>query len=409
MTIIQEPPVSKPTYDPLNRDVQQNPFPHYADLRKSHPVIWVDSLQAFVVSRYRDVHEVLTNKEQFTSENFWDALVGEFNPVPDATWLISVDGPDHLRLRRLANKAFAPARVAEMKSRIEKIIDGLLEDVTREGDTFDFAREFSWLYPANVVAEILGVDPAKRGDFKHWVDAFLDAANRERMTAEEYQQCKEATDTMKAYFEEVIAERRRQPGSDLISAFIQAEDNGNMLNAREVLANTILLLTGGVETTSNLTGSIMTILGTRPDVYQAVKSNPDLVPQLIEETLRYSSPVQILFRDAINDCELHGVKIPAGSRILVLIGSANRDETVFSNPEEFDLHRPKEELDKILSFGAGVHFCLGAQLARFESTIALRAVLKKFKHLELLDDQFTWINSYFARGPVSLPVRFELA
>jgi len=401
--------VNQPTYDPLNRDVQQNPFPHYADLRKNHPVTWVDSLKAFVVSRYEDAHEVLTNKEKFTSENFWDALVGEFNPVPDATWLISVDGPDHLRLRRLANKAFAPARFAEMKEKIEKIIDGLLEEVTSNGDTFDFAQAFSWLYPANVVAEILGIDSSRRSDFKHWVDAFLDAANRERMTPEEYQNCKAATDAMKAYFVEVIAERRLQPGNDLISAFIQAEDNGNMLNANEVLANTILLLTGGVETTSNLTGSIMTILGTRPDVYEAVKGNPDLVAPLIEETLRYSSPVQILFRDAVNDCELQGVRIPAGSRILILLGSANRDETIFTNPEEFDLYRAKSELDKILSFGAGVHFCLGAQLARFESTIALRAVLKKFSHLELLDRNFTWIDSYFARGPVSLPVRYELA
>ena len=317
--------MTQTTYDPLDVSVQQNPFPHYKNLRESHPVVWVDSLQAYVVSRYDDVQEVLTNKERFTSENFWDSLVGEFNPVPDAIWLISVDGPDHLRLRRLANKAFAPSRFAQMRVQIESIIDGLLEDVTKEGDVFDFAQDFAWLYPANVVAEILGVDPQRRQDFKHWVDAFLDAANRERMDEERYRNCREATDTMKCYFEEVIAERRAKPSDDLISAFIQAEDNGNMLSANEVLANTILLLTGGVETTSNLTGSIMGILATRPDVYEAVKADQALIPQLIEETLRFSSPVQILFRDALADCEVSGVSIPKGSRILVLVGSANRD------------------------------------------------------------------------------------
>lgn len=402
--------MSKPTYDPLERSVQQNPFPHYADLRKNHPVIWLDSLQAYVVSRYDDVKEVLTNKEKYTSENFWDALVGEFNPVPNATWLISVDGDDHLRLRRLANKAFAPARFADMRVKIEKIVEGLLDECIAKGDTFDFAQDFAWLYPANVVAEILGVDPSRRGDFKTWVDEFLNSANRARMTPEEYQRCKDVTGVMKAYFEEVIAERRVNPGNDLISAFIQAEDDGKMMNPEEVLANAILLLTGGVETTSNLTGSMMTILGTMPEVYAEVKANPDALSQLIEETLRYSSPVQILFRDALVDSTVSGVMIPKGSRILILTGAANRDETVFSNPETFDLHRDKAELDKIMSFGAGVHFCLGAQLARFESTIAMRAVLKRFKHLELLNKgEFTWINSYFARGPVSLPVKYELA
>ena len=402
--------MSTPTYDPLNRDVQQNPFPHYADLRRNHPVLWLDSLQAYVVSRYDDVKEVLTNKEKYTSENFWDALVGEFNPVPNATWLISVDGPDHLRLRRLANKAFAPARFADMKVSIERIIEGLLDDCIAKGEAFDFAQNFAWLYPANVVAEILGVDPARRGDFKTWVDEFLNSANRARMTPEEYARCKQVTGVMKAYFEEVIAERRANPGKDLISAFIQAEDDGKMMNPEEVLANAILLLTGGVETTSNLTGSMLTVLGTHPQVYAEIKANPELLPQLIEETLRYSSPVQILFRDALVDSTISGVNVPKGSRILILTGSANRDESVFTRPEEFDLHRPRSELDKIMSFGAGVHFCLGAQLARFESTIAMKAVMKRFKHLELLNkDSVSWIDSYFARGPISLPVRFEMA
>lgn len=402
--------MNAPSYDPLDRAVQQNPYPHYQQLRADHPVIWVESLQAFVVSRYDDVHEVLTNKEKYTSENFWDALVGEFNPVPDATWLISVDGPDHLRLRRLANKAFAPSRFASMKASIEKIVEGLLDDCIGKGDCFDFAQDFAWLYPANVVAEILGVDPSMRGDFKNWVDEFLNAANRERMTPEEYANCKKVTGTMKVYFEKVIAERRANPGNDLISAFIQAEDDGKMMNPQEVLANAILLLTGGVETTSNLTGSMMTILAENPSMFAEIKANPELVNNLIEETLRYSSPVQILFRDALVDSEVSGVRIPKGSRILVLTGSANRDESKFTNPEVFDLYRPKEELDKILSFGAGVHFCLGAQLARFESTIAIKAVLRRFDELSLQNlGKYSWIDSYFARGPLSLPVTYQLA
>jgi cytochrome P450 len=152
-------------YDPLNIAMQQEPYGYYRDLRQNHPVVWMESLQAYVVSRYDDVKEVLTNKEIYSSESFWDSLVGEFNPVPDTTWLISCDGPDHLRLRRLANKAFAPARFAQMKVNIETIIEGLLDDCTAHGDSFDFARDFAWLYPANVVAEILGVDPRRLADF----------------------------------------------------------------------------------------------------------------------------------------------------------------------------------------------------------------------------------------------------
>lgn len=401
--------MSNPSYDPLDLAVQQNPYPHYQDLRTQHPVIYLDSLRAYVVSRHADVREVLTNKEKYTSENFWDSLVGEFNPVPNATWLISVDGPDHLRLRRLANKAFAPARFADMKASIERIIDGLLDDCVAKGEVFDFAQDFAWLYPANVVAEILGVDPARRSDFKTWVDEFLNAANRARMTPDEYQRCKDVTGIMKTYFEEVIAQRRIKPGKDLISAFIQAEDDGKMMNPEEVLANAILLLTGGVETTSNLTGSMMTVLADRPELYERLRADSSLLPQFIEETLRYSSPVQILFRDALVDSVISGVVVPKGARILVLTGSANRDEAVFKNPERFDMNRPRDEMDRVMSFGAGVHFCLGAQLARFESTIALRAVLKRFSSLELLNKgSYAWINSYFARGPVSLPVKYEL-
>lgn len=402
--------MTAPIYDPLNRAMQQNPYPHYTNLRHHYPVVWLESLQAYVVSRYADVLEVLTNKDKYTSANFWDALVGEFNPAPEATWLISVDGPDHLRLRRLANKAFAPARFAEMKVRIERIVEGLLDDCVAKGATFDFARDFAWLYPANVVAEILGVDPAMRGDFKRWIDEFFAAVNRARMTPEEYKRCKQATAEMKDYFEKVIAERRARPSNDLISAFIQAEDNGMMMNHEEVLANAILLLSGGVETTSNLTGSMLTVFARQPGLFEELRANQALVPQFIDETLRWSPPVQILFRDALVDSEISGVTIPKGARILIATGSANRDETVFRNPDEFDLNRPRSEMDKTVTFGAGVHYCLGAQLAKFESQIALKAVLNRFSSLELLNkNSYGWIDSYFARGPSSLPVNYRLA
>ena len=396
------------TYDPLNPAVTSNPYPHYAQLREHSPVKWLDSMQAFAVSRWEDVVAVLSDGKTFSSAQFWPALLGEYDPVPEVAPMISLDPPGHVRIRKLANKAFLPTRVASMQERVRfvanELIDAIVAKHGNEGE-FDFVWEFTALFPVTVIAAILGVDVEKRVDFKHWVDDLLSAGNRAVYGKERLEQIARSSKAIREYFEEVYDRRRDAPGEDLISGFILAEVNGEHLTRSEVLNLAILLLIGGVETTTNLLGITFVHLKQHPEALEAVRADPAKIPMLLEETLRYDGPVQMLFRHTTCDTELGNVAIPKGSLVLPLLGSANRDERKFTNAEAFEYNRnPKE----IMSFGQGPHFCLGQYLSRTEAKLALEILLQRFEVLIPVSDQVTWMDSYFARGPTTLPVKFKI-
>jgi cytochrome P450 len=392
-------------YDPLNPEVKQNPYPSYEVLRREEPVCWIDSMQAFAVARYDDVKDVLLNPKEYSSEAFWDALLGEYNPVPTVKWMITTDPPNHLRLRKLANKAFLPKHLLGLTERIQTLAHEILDHAVGRGeDAFDFVWDFAALFPVSVVADLLGVDLERRLEFKHWVDDLLGASNRTSFTQEQKERTRRSVEALRDYFIELIARRRKTPGSDLISGFVQAEEDGQRLREDEILAMGILLLIGGTETTTNLLGNTLILLHERPDVYDTVKREPSLIPDLIDEVLRFNTPVQLLFRNTVREVELAGVKISAGALVLPLLGSANRDETKYPNPNVFDVQRKPKE---ILSFGAGPHFCIGAQLSRLEAKLALEILLQRFERLILQEPTVTWIDSYILRGPQKLPVWFE--
>lgn len=396
------------TYDPLNPAVTSNPYPHYAQLRERSPVKWLDSMQGFAVSRWEDVVAVLSDGKTFSSSQFWPALLGEYDPVPEVAPMISLDPPGHVRIRKLANKAFLPTRVAAMQERVRFVANELIDDIVakhgREGE-FDFVWEFTALFPVTVIAAILGVDVEKRVDFKHWVDDLLSAGNRAVYGPERLQQIARSSKAIREYFEEVYDRRRDAPGEDLISGFILAEVNGERLTRSEVLNLAILLLIGGVETTTNLLGITFVHLKQHPEALAAVRADASKIPMLLEETLRYDGPVQMLFRHTTCDTALGNVAIPKGSLVLPLLGSANRDERKFTNADAFDFNRnPKE----IMSFGQGPHFCLGQYLSRTEAKIALEILLQRFEVLLPVSDRVAWMDSYFARGPTTLPVRFKV-
>jgi len=394
-------------YDPLNPAVNRNPYPHYDVLRREEPVCWIDSMQAFAVARYDEVKAVLMDPKEYSSEAFWDALLGEYNPVPNAKWMISTDPPDHLRLRKLANKAFLPKHLLGLTARIQSLAHEILDHaVTKGDDVFDFMWDFAALFPVSVVADLLGVDVERRLEFKHWVDDLLGASNRATFTPEQKEHTRRSVDDLRDYFVELIARRRSAPGPDLISGFVQAEEEGQTLTEEEILAMGILLLIGGTETTTNLLGNTLILLHERPDVYDAIKRDVTLVPDLFEEVLRFNTPVQMVFRNTVREVELAGVKIPSGSLVLPLLGSANRDETKYANPNTFDLQRKPKD---IMTFGAGPHFCIGAQLSRLEAKLAMEILLQRFEKLTLQEPTITWIDSYFARGPQRLPIWFEAA
>lgn len=395
------------SYDPLVPAVTRDPYPHYAQLREREPVKWIPSIQGYAVSRYDDILTVLQNADVYSSSKFWPALLGAYDPVPEVAPMISLDPPGHVRIRKLANTAFVPRRIASFPPKIRTIAHALCDDILREHGSegrFDFVWQFSALFPVTVVADVLGVDVRRRAEFKHWVDDVLSAGNRAAYGPERLAQIAASSRALRAYFEELVRARRAEPRDDLISAFIQAEIEGERLTEAEVLNLAILLLIGGVETTTNLLGIVQVLLRSRPQVEQRARETPALIPNLIEEVLRYDTPVQILFRHTLKDAELGGVKISQGSLVLPLLGSANRDATRFERPDEFDVDRVPGQT---MSFGNGAHYCLGTFLSKMEARIAIEVLHERFEHLHALDGEVQWMDSYFARGPKTLPVTFK--
>jgi len=386
-------------FNPLAPEVRQNPYPHFAHLRNHQPVYWVESLQSWAVSRYDDVAYVAKNTQLFSSAPIIPAILGDQNPVPEVNWLISADPPEHTNLRKLVNKAFTPRMVGALEPRIKEIVAQLLDGIERGGD-FDFVRDFSTPLPLMVIAQMLGIEPQRYREFKRWSDDMLRATGGEVSPAERVR-LRGSMNDLQHYFEQAIEERRRSPREDLISALVRAEEESRALSAREVLAMCMLLLLGGNETTTNLLGSTVITLLSNPSAFAKVRADPSLVPQMIEEMLRYESPVQAIFRSATRDAEIAGSIIPAGARVLILYGSANRDERRFPNPDTFDVARNPQDH---LGFGFGIHYCIGAPLARLEAKVAIDAFIRHFPHIQMREQRREWVDSFVVRGPKTLPL-----
>lgn len=389
-------------YNPNLPEVRANLYVHYAYLRQHAPVFWVDSLQAWAISRHEDVIYILKSPQLFSSSAFFDQLLGEFNPVPEIPWMITSDPPAHTRLRKLANKGFMPSMIRNLTPRVGALAMELLEPL-RSKREIDFVRDFSAAFPVSVIAEMLGIEPELRVDFKRWADDIISASNRATATEDDRQRIQHSIADARAYFEATIAHRRLEPRDDLISAFVRAEEEHQALTALEILSLSILLLLGGSETTTNLLGSLVITLLEQPDMLAKVQRDPSLIPQLVEEGLRYHSPVQALFRQTTQTVDIAGTTIPANATVMPLLASANRDPRKFPDPERFDLTR---NTDGHVALGHGVHFCLGAPLARAEARVALEALLPQLSLLGPTVQPVTWLDSFFVRGPKTLPLAF---
>jgi len=398
------------TYDPLDPVVKQNPYPYYKKLRRDEPVKWLEGLQAFSVARYDDIDIVLKNAQIYSSSKFWPALLGEYDPYPNDPPFISMDPPDHLKSRKLVNRAFAPTEVIKLRGRALAIANQLFDDiVAKHGPKgeFDFAWEFAALFPVTVFAEVLGIPTERRGEFKVWVDDIIAAANRNSYSPERLAQIRKSSDNAKAFFEDLYDQRAKNLGDDIISTLIKAEVDGDRLTRNQVLSTAILLLIGGVETTTNILGNTFLELHRHPEVYERVQKDLKLIEPLLEEVLRFNPSVHIIFRHTMEDTELGGVKIPKGSAVMPLVACANRDETKFDNPEVFDIDRKIE--NPLMTFGQGPHYCIGNFLMRMETKAAMEVALTRFKTLmPVSSDNVEWIDSYFARGPHHLICRYEV-
>jgi cytochrome P450 len=384
-------------FNPFDPEFRANPYPTYAQLREESPVHVMPEMGFAAISRYDDVVSVLKRTDDFSSS----AMGINTRTGPQRT-VINTDPPDHAHLRGLVNRAFTPKMVADMEPRIRAITRELLASVVERGK-FDVVTDLAVPLPVTVIAEILGIETQRRDDFKRWSTSVLQEA-RGLSEAEAAAMTRDYNE-LQDYLEAAIAERRARPRGDLISAVVAAEQGDQPLTPDEVLAFTILLLIAGNETTTNLIGNMMLALARHPEQLAAVEADRALNPNVVEEALRYDAPVQFLFRKATRDTEIGGVPIPAGMEVVPMFGSANRDDRRFPDGDAFDVRRNAQGH---VAFGHGIHFCLGAPLARIEARVALEEMLACMRGFERADETpLPRVTSLFMRGVTSLPLRCE--
>lgn len=372
-------------------DEALNPFPRYRFMRESRPVYYHQQYGFWQVFCYDDVQQVLSDYTSFSSTfgggGQWQ------NPLGAS--LISIDPPRHRQLRNIVTQAFTPRSVARLSERITAIVNELLDRVAATGH-MDIIDDLSYPLPVIVIAEMLGIPQEDRERFKVWSDAVVGATHSEGGDPQA---------EMSEYFLDMIQQRRREPEDDLISALLDAQIDGQHLNQRELLGFCILLLVAGNETTTNLIGNALLCFDEQPEVMEQLRSEPELVPGAIEEVLRYRSPVQFMYRRAVADITIRDQEIRAGQMVLAWIGSANRDEAQFPDPDRFDIRRTP---NRHIAFGHGIHFCLGAPLARLEAKIALTILLERLHEIKRVPGiPLEATGSNVVYGVKHLPVTFR--
>jgi cytochrome P450 len=396
-----------PLFNPLSPEFIRNPYPHYERMRTTDPV-HLTPLGMYVASRHAEASLVLRDKR--FGKDYVERTVRRYGPKimeepvfrNFALTMLQQDPPDHTRLRGLVAKAFTARRVEDMRPRIQEIVDENLDRIIPQGK-MDLIEDFAYRLPVTVICDMLGI-PAEHREMFH-----SGSRNSGRilepvpMTPEEIKQSNASQAMVKMYFDQLFDLRRKNPGDDLTTQLLQAEEDGNKLSNEELYANIILLFGAGHETTVNLIGNGLLALHRNPDQLALLKANPSLITNAIEEFLRYDSSVQMSGRVALEDIEdLGGKRIPKGESVLCLLGSANHDPAVYPDrPERLDITRPNV---KPLSFGGGIHFCLGAQLARIEAEIAISTLLRRLPDLRLDDaENPEWRPTFVLRGLKRLP------
>ena len=392
---------TRATFDPVSSKFAQDPYPFYQRLRERDPVHRSRLFNGWVLSKFSDVDAVLRDHSRFSND---DRSLGETAPDArgdDVHSMLYLDPPDHTRLRSLVTKAFSARSIESLQSRIEQIVDQLLDQAESKG-RFDIIEALAYPLPVIVIAEMLGVPPEDRDRFKRWSD---DVARilEPRSSREEVQSAMDSRTALMEYFDGIVEEHRKEPKDDLVSALIVAQEEGDKLSHEEILVTLLLLLVAGNETTRNLIGNGMLALLRHPDELAQLRANPDLLEPAVEELLRFDSPVQIDSRAALEDLELHGKPIRKGQRVICLVGSANRDIDVFDQSDRLDFGR---ENQSHISFGRGIHHCLGASLARLEAQVAFRNLLQRFPQI-LLAQKPRYRRRVALRGLESLVVDVE--
>lgn len=371
-------------YDPFSRAVRLDPYPSYRAMREARPVYWHPVFRSWLLTRHDDVARVLRAPAMSVDRSaMGDLELLELSPEAiDAirASLLMIDPPDHTRIRGLVNKAFTPRVVEKLRPRIEDVVSDLLDRVEARGERgMDLVADLAYPLPVIVIAELLGVPASDRESFKRWSDdlaVVLDPFS----SGGRFDGVDRAFTEASRYFADVFEDRRRAPRDDLVSALVAAEERGDKLSETELLSVCMLLLGAGHETTTGLLSNAMLALMRHPAQLRLLQADPSLAPGAIEELLRYDSPVQMTDRVVTEEITIDGQRIREGQQVVLMLGAANRDPARFDDPERLDVTRADA---RSLAFGHGIHYCVGAALARAEAEIALRALLARFGGLML--------------------------
>ena len=392
------------SFNPWDENFRRNPYSFYQPLRMAPPPVLRFFIPVAIISRYADVFAILRDQNRFSSIPVRNRMTMETAEVfGDAPSIVSSDPPIHTRLRKLVSRDFTPRAIRELEPRVRALTTALLDELAQKRH-FDLVADFAIPLPVRIIASILGIPGERYETFKRWSDTLIELTSLPPGTPMADSVRINLTE-MRAYFAEEIERRRRHPGADLMSSLVSACEDTDMLSAGELMQFLVMLLFAGNETTTNLIGNGMLALQEHPEQLKLLRRDPTLLPRAIEEMLRYDSPVQSVFRTAKEDVEIGGTVVEKGSGIFVMVGSANRDSAKFENPDAFDITR--EENDHV-TFGEGIHYCLGAPLARLEAAVAFDTMLNRFPQLQLDGHpKLDYKTSFFIRGLKSLPMVTE--
>lgn len=389
-------------YSPYDYSVHEDPYPTYTRLRAEAPLYHNDELDFWALSRHDDVLSAFRDPGRFSNRFGVSLDPAAYGPRAERTMsFLAMDPPRHTRMRALVSRAFTPRRVAEMESRVRAIAVGHIAAAVELGE-FDFVADVAGKLPMDVISDMLGVPRADRGEVRRLADLLV---HRDPEVFDIPEAGMEAALILAGYFAELVTERRRSPADDLTSALLEADDSGDRLSDDEMISFLFLMTVAGNETTTKLLANAWYWGWRFPDERAKVMADPGRVPEWVEETLRFDTSTQMLLRVTTGDVGVHGKVLPDCSRVLLLVGSANRDEAVFADPDRYLVGR---DTTKTLSFGSGRHFCLGAALARLEARVGLAELVRTVADYEVDPSAATRVHSINVRGFASLPTRVAL-
>jgi cytochrome P450 len=404
MSIDTGQPISGAVLDPYDYDFHEDPYPYYRRLRDEAPLYRNDERNFWAVSRHRDVLQGFRNST--TLSNKYGVSLDPISRNSDAHKVMSflaLDDPGHLRLRTLVSKGFTPRRIRELEARVTEIavqhLDAALQVQSSGAASFDYVDEFAGKLPMDVISELMGVPVVDRDRIRGLADGVM---HRDEGVADVPAEAMQASAELLVYYADMVAQRRKQPSDDLTSALVDAEINGDKLTDEEIMAFLFLMVVAGNETTTKLLANAAYWGFKNPDQLAPVFDDATLIPLWVEETLRYDTSSQILARAVSEDMTLYDTTIAAGDVLLLLPGSANRDDRVFEDPDSYRIGR--DIGSKLVSFGSGAHFCLGAHLARMEAKVALEELFKRVRGYEVDEDNAVRVHSSNVRGFAHLPI-----